>query len=106
MAGSMAVASIGGASLMWTAPMVAASILVLWPWVASVGIAMTGAVMLSKWQCDLDWLHLSLSSWWCLECDLSWQLLGGLWWVTEVPEGDILCGQSMQCDHICHTHSI
>ena len=44
----MAVASIGGAQLSWAAPILAVSFLVLWPWTASVRIAMTQPVMFSK----------------------------------------------------------
>ena len=50
---------------------------------------------LPKWDCDLDQLCLSLSSWWCLKLYLAWWLLCIWGCVTWVPEGCILCGQSM-----------
>ena len=88
--------SVGWARSFWAASVMAASIPVLWSRVASM-LNSNGSRcdVLWKWDCHLDWLQLSLSSWWCLKFDLAWWLLCDLWCVPGVPEGGILCGQSM-----------
>ena len=65
---------------------------------------------LLHWKCYRYLLHLSLSSWWCLELDLMWWLLCsfGWWCFAGVPKGDIRCGQSItmwpQAQAIQHMH--
>ena len=50
--------------------------------------------------CDLDWLHLCLSPWWCLEFNLAWWLLKVCGELLEFLKEVSFLGSPWWCDHI------